>query len=691
MLDGPAVSRPLQAQCMQLVETLQSIICSPDATTELKPGMFQNALVWYFHAPVQHPLRALYGYKKSFFLLTKNSVADKQATNIVRELEATPRIVISSRATDKKWFLGGVEPISRENVIEYRMKADQTTLEPLSQEDASLAQSYQEEAKDLSAVFAFCVGTKSYIGLELDLDGGITKNFSTRQTNMLKRLYVVEDEGEVSSVQGEECLSIPSLDVLLERYREAMGQEKNSLETLSGQVFAKYRLDLTLGKKAFKESPSTITLEICWQDIHQPLSPPPSLAAVSLNINIASGEYDIVNHQPTCGLLVELTRLIKWYLAAFSGDGWGTNVTESMNETFNGIAQTVRVFLEDVKFEGSVSNIGDETTTSFMSFQNSSLVHRKDLDFTEKLWNFCQGGAKNHTDLVSALAVVFEELETGKLQPTCHKDNHSSFANTIRECLKLARIQTSTDYNEVKEHIHDIFNFWLGQPLECMIEVGLFKLKRDYCYHLIGNDLVTWSELEPFLDATQQLSEQIERLRQLHRIVETWSFVKRALPQVPYESMRNLIRTLVDYYKGFPVDEINNPRVQAPLSCTVYLPKYSSATEQLITDLFKSSKQTILPTYWEMSIREDLAEKGGGLVSHSVKAYSDIFFVQFDQLDTLNEKRETQDVMETDDKVFVDAIDEEMSLTGAGTELITNKNHKYHMTIATSQLRYSSQ
>ena len=44
-----------------------------------------------------------------------------------------------------------------------------------------------------------------------------------------------------------------------------------------------------------------------------------------------------------------------------------------------------------MRFEGSVSNIGDETTTSFMSFQNSSLVQRKDLDFTEKLWNFCQG------------------------------------------------------------------------------------------------------------------------------------------------------------------------------------------------------------------------------------------------------------------------------------------------------------
>jgi hypothetical protein len=69
--------------------------------------------------------------------------------------------------------------------------------------------------------------------------------------------------------------------------------------------------------------------------------------------------------------------------------------------------------------------------------------------------------------------------------------------------------------------------------------------------------------------------------------METWSFVKRALPQVPYESMRNLIQTLVDYYKDFPVDEINNPRVQAPLFCTVNLPKYSSATEKLIMDVFK--------------------------------------------------------------------------------------------------------
>ena len=44
-----------------------------------------------------------------------------------------------------------------------------------------------------------------------------------------------------------------------------------------------------------------------------------------------------------------------------------------------------------------------------------------------------------------------------------------------------------------------------------------------------------------------------------------------------------------------------------------------------------------------MSIREDLAEKAGELVSHSVKRYNDIFFVQFDQL--VNEKRETQDGM----------------------------------------------
>ena len=36
--------------------------------------------------------------------------------------------------------------------------------------------------------------------------------------------------GEISSVQGEEFKSIPSLDQLLERYRDAMGQEKNSLE-----------------------------------------------------------------------------------------------------------------------------------------------------------------------------------------------------------------------------------------------------------------------------------------------------------------------------------------------------------------------------------------------------------------------------------------------------------------------------
>jgi hypothetical protein len=67
-----------------------------------------------------------------------------------------------------------------------------------------------------------------------------------------------------------------------------------------------------------------------------------------------------------------------------------------------------------------------------------------------------------------------------------HKTNRTSFANIVRQCISLYRMETTGDYNERKSSISSTFDFWIEQPFECLVEMGVAKLQKDYCYYFIG-------------------------------------------------------------------------------------------------------------------------------------------------------------------------------------------------------------
>ncbi|RUP50336.1 hypothetical protein BC936DRAFT_139596 [Jimgerdemannia flammicorona] len=139
---------------------------------------------------------------------------------------------------------------------------------------------------------------------------------------------------------------------------------------------------------------------------------------------------------------------------------------------------------DDIKHEGSAMGV-DDNDESVIVDAFSTLSTRKDLDFTERFWKFCQN-AQNQDDLIDALTAVIEELETGRLRPMIHKENHSNLGNLIRDCIKLTLLQTTADHDEQRETIGRAFDYWLASPLECLCEVGMFKLRRDYCFYLVG-------------------------------------------------------------------------------------------------------------------------------------------------------------------------------------------------------------
>ena len=122
------------------------------------------------------------------------------------------------------------------------------------------------------------------------------------------------------------------------------------------------------------------------------------------------------------------------------------------------------------------------------------LKHRTDLDFLDLLWIFV-GPVSTREDLLDVLTAAIEEIETGRLMPLVSKDNTSRFASIIRAFLKFAAEQggiqrlfkdghqRSSD-NE-KESLSATFDYWLdANPLECLVDVGIAKLKRDYMFYL---------------------------------------------------------------------------------------------------------------------------------------------------------------------------------------------------------------
>jgi len=93
------------------------------------------------------------------------------------------------------------------------------------------------------------------------------------------------------------------------------------------------------------------------------------------------------------------------------------------------------------------------------------------------------------------LGITFDLLEKGELLPLVHKSNNSNLATLIRDSIKLSRVQTSRDVKEQRDAMIRGFEHWHENTLECVIEIGLCKVKRDYIHYMVGDDTVDFEQL----------------------------------------------------------------------------------------------------------------------------------------------------------------------------------------------------
>ncbi|KAJ1659166.1 hypothetical protein IWQ61_001719 [Dispira simplex] len=339
------------------------------------------------------------------------------------------------------------------------------------------------------------------------------------------------------------------------------------------------------------------------------IQPPPLSAHAALDILCVPGVVDHFSYPALRGLSSELQYLMVWNEIL-----QGTMEWPDMNDPAEmdpGTDFQVRVdeFLHQIVHQGNrpseVSHIptdGDKEE-GIMDNMLFNFPIRQEFDFTERFWSLCQR-AQTLSDLIGAMSVLAETLTEGALHPVINKSNRSALAQVVRDFTRLAQMETVVDYQEQKERLSNVLEYWVEQPLEILVEVGLYKLQMDHYFYLVGSHVATHQQLEWFLDSSLVLPEQIRRLQLFHRCLEVWYLVKTHTHLFPYETLRVVMNQTLTFYRTHP-DAIETSGdddghgnsvhegdassrhawINRPLRLHVPLPRYSNGTSTMIESL----------------------------------------------------------------------------------------------------------
>ncbi|ORY47938.1 hypothetical protein LY90DRAFT_671091 [Neocallimastix californiae] len=539
----------------------------------LAVSKFQEKVIIYFHPNINHPLRNFIG-SLPFFLLINN----KKLNHFNNHVSKDNSIIIGTNS-------------QYNNSTNYYVNIN-LQFEPVEYNFARYILSlYSLCGKEFEETIPFYCYCKKKSNNDKDFENlflGIhyEKNSTSEKTG---NFYITEitNNGTFQYDKDLEANDENGLLQITNILNSSFNQEDIVNNKVKGHIMATYNIlkKINISNDKNHKNSSTIKLKATWENIQNLLSKPNSSADISLFINCYHGEIDQENHTLTKNLLNELHKLEEWNKIR-KGKKWISN--QSLN-----ISLKVDSFLNGIKDESYTSLSTDEMDDKLKNLNIiSALEPRKDYDFTDKLWKFLINASSND-DLSDAFTAVLEELETFRLQPMVNKTNLTSYANIIRSCLKLAHTQTSPDYDEQKEAISETFDLWQKQPMECLVEIGIWKLKRDYCHYLIGNELTSMSELESFINPTLGLDEQIYNLKILHRITELLVLISNQIHFIPHEINRKLVQKVIEKLKNY------HHKLPDNLKFVINFPSINSSTIKIVNSLTKSFK----PSAWTIKLQ----------------------------------------------------------------------------------------
>ena len=509
--------------------------------------------VWYIDQRTQNPLRNFFG-RCSFYLLTDNADLDENQVKL-HQLDHLDTGTLLSVPKNVFGILS--DACSSEQVI----TAD-ALIKPLH---IDLARHILATCRELSVqepIIAFC-------------------EFPTTNTGYLGLMNAGEN--------GVYTFDIQSLDSIEFKADQTWLPEKRLLDLKQAtSTEYEYHFEI-LPANILEGDSSTIVIATKWSgdgsiDTIFPLQPPLS-STVDFTIKCVHPKKDPENFPGLVALHRELTFLY--------------NLNEVRNSTrpvgeWSGFAAETGASIRVLDF---IKNTMDEGFSTSEEFDlGDGLPQRRDLDFTERLWDFACSTVSQE-DLLQVMTAIVEELESETLQPMVSKQNRTQFANLVRECLKLAGSKSAPDYVEQKEAISSQFDFWLedlspkpSPILELIIELGIEKIKRDFAHWMLGQNLLTWNQMATFFDSESK-TECIFRLRAFARIVEVWDLARRNIFCLPDDQKRTLVQKAHSYWHDLVVKKVRLD-LEKTMVYRLPFPRYAAGTSKAIQSITASIQPT---------------------------------------------------------------------------------------------------
>ena len=183
-------------------------------------------------------------------------------------------------------------------------------------------------------------------------------------------------------------------------------------------------------------------------------------------------------------------------------------------------------------------------------------------------------------DLTATVSALTSRLCLLKFHPYLHRNSTSTLASMIRECTLLSRLTTAKDLDSRWEAVDNVFEYWDSEPMESLIDVGVSKIRRDIQKKMISvgldHDLYFNSSSHyeqgggnsSYNSSTnmnngsnsnngshrgdighgihEELEDQISALWRGVRIVELVEFMKTNIVGIPWEVIRDIIKSTME-------------------------------------------------------------------------------------------------------------------------------------------------
>ena len=281
---------------------------------------------------------------------------------------------------------------------------------------------------------------------------------------------------------------------------------------------------------------SQLLVQFVWSGADHVVCPPPSSAEAVLSLSVKPG----YQFSPTLAIFNEVSILFHLASIAAGLKSWpNVDTEEPVTSSYPSLVSKVNTFLENAAEQMlmAVDSSIISPTAALSPFQP-----REDLDFLGQLWMFARHVA-SASDLVDALGLIFQAVLLGKVQPFIHHTKKSSLASLLRQAIS----STTHDQHQV---VATKLQYLLTpeRALQCLLEIGIEKMERDYFTHFTTNELVASTQLEPFLVKETSLLEQCGALCQLHCVLEVVATAMTFL-DLPQQSLSQLTKRALEFYQ----------------------------------------------------------------------------------------------------------------------------------------------